>query len=257
MSLLDLTNYSTADLNLSDKTYLVTGAANGIGKALALSLSALKATVILLDKDATGLNSVYDEIHKTTNGEPIIVHQDLTLLSQTHCDTLASQIQQSIGHLSGLIHCAAETGHLSPIEHYSDEDWSNVINANLHAPYMLTRALVPLLSPQHQTAVIFTLSEQAKKSTAFWGAFAVAQQGLKALVETWSAETENGNCSYVMLDPGKVNTEFLVQLFPGLNAKNYPTANMIAQAYVFLLSNRLNVHGRFLRIKDLQLHALD
>ena len=257
MITLNLAEDFEAKLEFTNKTYLITGAANGIGKALSIALSKLKATVILLDKDDKGLNSVYDEISKIDNAEPVIVHQDLAQLTQDHCDALATQINQSFGQLNGLIHCAAETGHLAPIEHYADEDWAKVIWANLHSPYMLTRRLFSLLNNADGAAVIFTLSEQARKSTAFWGAFAVAQQGLKALVETWSAETENNNTSLVMLDPGKVNTEFLVQLYPGLEAGNYPDAQTIAKAYLILLNDNKDLHGKFLRIKNLKLETLD
>ncbi len=257
MSLFDMANQSVDNLDFSNRTYLITGAANGIGKALSIALSKFQASVILLDKDDKGLNLVYDEISKIDNAEPVIVHQDLAQLTQDHCEVLTTQIHESFGRLNGLVHCAAETGHLAPIEHYADEDWARVIWANLHSPYMLTRKLVSLLNTNDQATVIFTLSEQARKSTAFWGAFAVAQQGLKALIETWSQETENNNTNYLILDPGKVNTDYLTQLYPGLNAENYPDPKTIAKAYLLLLSDSKNLHGKFLQIKDLQLEILD
>ena len=175
MTVFELGNES-ANIDLSGNVYLVTGAANGIGRSLSLQLATLGATVILLDKDDTGLNQVYDEIIALGKGEPVLVHQDLTLLTQNNCDTLLAQVQNSCGRLNGLIHCAAESGHLSPIEHYSDEDWSTVIRANLHSPYLLTRTLKAALPTEKPGMIIFSTSEQAIKSTAYWGAFAVAQQ---------------------------------------------------------------------------------
>ncbi len=255
MNLFDLGVDLPADLDLDDKTYLITGAANGIGRALSLALSRLKATVVLLDKNDTELNSIYDEINKNATGEAVIVHQDLTQLNQNHCDALVTQIQQALGKLNGLVHCAAETGHLAPIEHYAVDDWSKIIQANLHSPFLLTRSLIPIFSDQDHNNIIFTLSDQAKKSNAFWGAYAVAQQGLKALVETWSEETENSNTSLIMLDPGKVNTKFLLQLYPGLNANQYPSADLVARAYIYLLANseEKSLHGKFLRVRNMQL----
>lgn len=257
MNHLSLENPLPKDLSFAGETYLVTGAANGIGRALALALSKLEATVILLDKNDTKLNSVYDEINKSSKVEPVIVHQDLTQLDQDHCNALTEQIEKTFGKINGLIHCAAETGHLAPFDHYSENDWSKVMSANLYSPYLLTRCLLPLFSADDSSVVIFSVSEQARKSSAFWGAFAVAQQGLKALVETWSEETQNSNTNFIMLDPGKVNTEFLIQLFPGLNAQNHPNAEVIARAYVYLLTNnKKNLHGKFVQVKDLKLEIV-
>jgi len=258
MSILDLGIELPADPNFTNNTYFITGAANGIGRALAVALSELDATVILLDKDETQLNNVYDQICNRGKGNPVIVHQDLCQLDQSHCDALVTQTEQAFGGLDGLVHCAAESGQLAPIEHYSKDDWSKILDANLNAPFLLTRSLIPLFSKKHQNNVIFTLSEQAKKSNAFWGAYGVAQQGIKALVETWSEETENGKTNLIILDPGKVNTEFLVKLYPGLNAENYPNADVLARAYIYLLARpNKDLHGKFVQVRELQLELVD
>ena len=254
MTLLKLDDESLKKPELSNHTYLVTGAANGIGQALAVALADCNASVILLDKDDQQLNHVYDSIMETNRSEAVIVHQDLTLLTQNHCDLLATQIKESFGKLDGIIHCAAETGHLSPIAHYSEDDWSSVIRANLHSPYLLTRTLFPLITRKKPGTVIFSSAQQAQKSSAYWGAFAVAQQGLKGLVETWSEEIENTNIQMFMLDPGKVNTEFLIRLFPGLNPNHFPDSNSIAQKYLQLLvqSKRdRTLQGKFIQLDGL------
>ncbi len=234
-SLLKLDADSLGKSQLSDHTYLVTGAANGIGHALAIALAGCNASVILLDKDHQQLNQVYDSIMQADHGQAVIVDQDLTLLTQHHCDLLVTQIETSYGRLDGIIHCAAETGHLSPISHYSEDDWSKVMRANLHSPYLLTRALFPLMTHNKPAAVIFSSAPQALRSSAYWGAFAVAQQGLKGLVETWAEEIENTNIQMFMLDPGKVNTGFLTRLFPGLNPNHFPDSNSVALKYLQLL----------------------
>ena len=79
----------------------------------------------------------------------------LTLLTQNHCELLVTQITDTFGELDGIVHCAVETGNLSPICHYSEDDWSAVIRANLHSPYLLTRALMPVLSSNKPGTVIF------------------------------------------------------------------------------------------------------
>jgi NAD(P)-dependent dehydrogenase (short-subunit alcohol dehydrogenase family) len=183
------------------------------------------------------------------------VHQDLTLLTQNQCDLLLTQIKKTFLKLDGIIHCAVETGNLSPIAHYSEGDWSKVIRANLHSPYLLTRALLPLVSHDNPSTVLFSSAQQALKSSAYWGAFAVACQGLKGLMETWSQEIENTNVQMFALDPGKVNTEFLVRLYPGINPNLFPDSDTIAQKYLQLLmhsTTHRELNGKFIQLKDLQ-----
>lgn len=255
MTLLKLNDSHDTPYDLSKHTYLVTGAANGIGRSVATALADSKAAVILLDKDERQLEQVYDSISKNASAEPVIVHQDLTLLTQNHCDVLFTQIKQAFQKLDGIIHCAVETGNLSPIMHYSEEDWSKVIRANLHSPYLLTRTLFPLLSHDGPSAVLFSSSEQALKSSAYWGAFGVAFQGLKGLMETWSQEIENTRVQMFTLDPGKVNTGFLVRLFPGINPNHFHDSNIVAQKYLQLLMHATTsreLHGQFIQLNDLQ-----
>lgn len=236
---------------LSNRVYLITGAANGIGRALCQSLAGCNVSVILLDKDYEQLNHVYDSIIEAGHKEAVIVHQDLTLLTQNHCDLLVTQIKESFGNLDGIIHCAAETGQLSPIAHYSEDDWSKIIRANLHSPYLLTRTLLPLMQAGPPCTVIFSSSRLALKSSAYWGAFAVAQQGLKGLVETWSQEIENTNIQMFMVDPGKVNTGFLINLYPGLNPNHFPDSSTIAHRYLDLVLQSMHdkaMNGSFIQL---------
>ena len=260
MTLLKLNDDSLKQPQLTGDTYLVTGAANGIGRALSFALARCGASVILLDKDDLKLNDAYDSIMKTDCSEPVIVHQDLTLLTQNHCDVLAKQIKKTFGSLDGIIHCAVETGNLSPIAHYAQDDWASVIKANLHSPYLLTRSLFPLITSNKPGTIIFSSTEQAQKSSAYWGAFAVAHQGLKGLVETWSQEIEYSNVQMFMLDPGKVNTEFLIRLYPGINPNQFPDSKTIAQKYVqLLMQSKLDktLQGAFIQLREHEFELVD
>ena len=81
MTLLTLDDESLNAPDLKNTTYLVTGAANGIGRALSIALTRCNASVILLDKDEKNLNRSYDLIKEIDRREPVIVHQDFNVIN--------------------------------------------------------------------------------------------------------------------------------------------------------------------------------
>ena len=66
-------------------------------------------------------------------------------------DDLANTVAQEFGRLDGLLHNAALLGTLTPLEQYDLEQWAKVMQVNLHAPYLLTRALLPALKNSAST----------------------------------------------------------------------------------------------------------
>ncbi|HBC49636.1 MAG TPA: YciK family oxidoreductase, partial [Gammaproteobacteria bacterium] len=82
-----------------DRVILVTGASAGIGRALALELGKRGATVVLLGRNETELDQVYDTIVAQGGAVPAIVPCDLSTLTSDQAIELAEQIRESFGRL--------------------------------------------------------------------------------------------------------------------------------------------------------------
>jgi len=156
MTTLDWQGYQADKKDFSNKVIMVTGAADGIGKAVTIALAEQGATVLMLDRKSRHLEKLFDQIVERGFEEPVILPVDLMEVTPESATVLAQAIKDDIGYLDGLLHNAAELGSPSPMDQYDMQYWNEVLHTNLQAPYLLTRAMLPLLKRETPTQLIFT-----------------------------------------------------------------------------------------------------
>lgn len=242
-STFDWQSYQPTDNTYTGKTILVTGAADGIGRAITLALAKHGCTVLMLDKKARHLEKLYDQIISAGHTEPVIVPIDLKELTAESATVLANSILQDFGKLDGLLHNAAELGSPSPMDQYDMSHWDEVMQVNMHAPYLLTRALLPLLKQEITTHIVFSSAEQGRAPSAYWGAYSIAYAGIEAQMKLWAEELENiSNIKVNSIDPGPVRTALRRRSHPGEDQGSLITPQAIANAYLYLFANHTG-HG--------------
>ena len=160
---------------LKDRVILITGAGDGIGAAVAQEYAKYGATVILLCRTQKKLEKVYDLIEQAGYPQPAIYPLELQLATPKDYKILAATIHKEFGRLDGLLHNAAVLGTLTPIEHYDNRLWAHVLHVNLNAPFMLTKACLPILKKAKEASIIFTSANVGYKGQAYWGAYAVSK----------------------------------------------------------------------------------
>ena len=228
--------YSPAANLLAARTILITGAGDGIGRAAALSFAAHGASVILLGRTAAKLEKVYDEIERRGFTRPAILSIDLAQATPAHFDQAAQTIGREFGVLDGLLHNAAETGTLTPVELYRPDMWQRVLQVNLNATWMLTRACLPLMRKSADASIVFTTSDAGRKGRAYWGGYGVSGFALEGLMQTVADEIAvEGRIRANSLNPGAVRTALRARLYPGEDPQTLPTPEAIMPAYLFLL----------------------
>ena len=221
---------------LNDKVILVTGAGDGIGAAVAQDLAKYGATVILLGRTQKKLEAVYDLIENAGYPQPAIYPLELQLATPKDYKILAATIHKEFGRLDGLLHNAAVLGTLTPIEHYDNRLWAHVLHVNLNAPFMMTKACLPLLKKAKEASVIFTSANVGYKGQAYWGAYAVSKAATENLMEILSEELEvNTNIRVNSVDPGRVRTRMNALAYPGDDPADVPLPKDITAVYLYLL----------------------
>ncbi|MCU7959539.1 MAG: YciK family oxidoreductase [gamma proteobacterium symbiont of Bathyaustriella thionipta] len=233
MKLLD---YTPPDQVLSDRTILVSGAGQGIGRAVSLALADFGATVILLDKSLPDIEAVYDEIENNGNPTPALYPMNLESATENDYELLRNVIKKEFGKLDGLLHNAAELPYLSRIDDYELSDWNKVMQVNITAAFLLSRACLPVLRQSDDASIVFNSDNAGRKGKAYWGAYGVSKFALEGLMQTLAEETEENSPIRVnSLDPGAVRTKLRANVFPGENPLKLPAAEEITQAWVYLL----------------------
>ncbi len=230
--------YQPASNLLTDKVILVTGAGDGIGRAAAEAYAKYGATVILLGKTTSKLESVYDAIVEAGGAKPAIYPMNLEGASPADYEDLAKVLSKEFGKLDGLLQNAGILGTLSPIENQSIETWYKVQQINVNATFMLTQACLPLLKKAPSASIIFTSSGVGRKGRAYWGAYAVSKFATEGLMEILADELETNtevrsNC----INPGACRTAMRAAAYPGEDASTNPTPAEIMPLYLYLMGD--------------------
>jgi NAD(P)-dependent dehydrogenase (short-subunit alcohol dehydrogenase family) len=222
---------------LHDRMILVTGAAEGVGRAVALAAAANGATLVLCDHPDADLAAVYDQIEAAGGAEPAILPLNLDTANEKDCRTAADLVGDCCGRLDALVHCAAFAPYLARIDDYDSGEWERVLRVNLTAPFLLTQACLPLLRASRDAVVIFTSDRVGRTGLAYWGAFAAAKFGIEGLAQVLADETRDSSAIRVAcLDPGIVRTGLRARLYPGEDPFTLPAPESVAPRYLELLA---------------------
>ncbi len=239
-------DYQPTPKLLRDRVVLVTGAGDGIGRAVSLACATHGATVVLAGKTVKKLEAVYDEIEQAGGPQPAIYPINLEGATPTDYDQLTQTIESRLERLDGLVHCAALLPYLSRIKDHEANDWMKIMQVNLNAPFLLTQALFRLLEASDNGRVIFTVDRVGTEGRAFWGAYGVSKTGLDSLARIWAQELENNRLRVNRIDPGPTLTALRKRVFPGEDGSTLKRPEAIANAYLWLLDPANSINGECL-----------
>ncbi|MBA3565009.1 MAG: YciK family oxidoreductase [Gammaproteobacteria bacterium] len=229
-------NYEAAADLLAGRVILITGAGDGIGRAVTLACAAHGATVVLLGRTVTKLEAVYDQIVAAGGERPAIQPLDLAGAGWDDYLRVAAAIESQYGRLDGLLHNAGILGDMSPIEHYDIEVWQRVLRVNLTAVFALTRACLPALKRSADASLLFTSSGVGRKGRAYWGAYSVSKFGVEALTDILADETEeNTRVRVNSINPGKTRTNMRRAAYPFEDSSTLVRPENIVLPYLYLL----------------------
>jgi len=232
----DYKTYAAAPELLRDRIILVTGASDGIGRALALGAAGLGAQVILHGRNVAKLEKVYDEIEAIDGAaRPSIAVVDLASANSAAYESLATNLADEFGRLDGLVHNASIIGDRFAIEQYDAVQWQRVMHVNVTAAFALTQVLMPMLKQADDPSIIFTSSSVGRTGRAFWGAYSVSKFATEGMSQVLAAEFETRNLRANCINPGPTRTAMRQAAYPAEDRDLLKTPEDILPAYVYLL----------------------
>jgi NAD(P)-dependent dehydrogenase (short-subunit alcohol dehydrogenase family) len=220
---------------LAGRVVLVSGAHGGLGQAASLACARAGATVVLLGRRVPKLNRLYDRI-VAAGSDALLYPLDLEGASPDDYAELAQRVEAELGHLDGVLHCAANFRGLTPLLHTDPAAFARALHVNLTAPWWLTQACLPLLAKVDDAAVVFAINNLQQTRQAFWGGYGIAQHGLAALVSMLHAELANGPIRVSALQPGPMRTGLRAMAFVEEDDNIARDPAIYADACVALLS---------------------
>lgn len=221
---------------LQGRIIAITGAGDGIGRAVARAAAAHGAQVILVGRTVKKLQAVHRDIVAAHGEVATIAPLDLEKALAGDYDGLAAAILERYGRLDGLVHCAGILGTLTPVEQYDVPTWCRVLHVNLTAAFVLTQVLLPALKRSQDASVVFASSSVGRRARAYWGAYAVSKFGIEGLAQMLAEELQGSTAVRVnALNPGATRTLMRRQAYPSENADLLATPESVAPAFITLL----------------------
>lgn len=247
-----LREYKAGANLLAGRTILVAGADTDLGEAVASSLATHAATVILLGKKRKRLEQVYDRIEGSAAPQPALMPINLTKASAESYEQLAETLNSEFGRLDGIAHCDMEIGILSPLELYDLPVFADVMQANVNAPYLLTRTCMALLRKSADASIVFTSSEAGREGKPFWGAYGISCFAIEGMMQTWAQELQGeARIRVNSLATGPIRTAQRAKAYPGEDPSTLPPPDEVVAAYIYLLGpESTNVTGQALHAQQ-------
>jgi len=223
-------------MSLTGKTILITGAAGGLGSALALQCAHAGAGLILLDKNRRGLGELSDRITGQGLIAPGLYPMDLAGAGLSDFIDLLETIKSEFGGLHALIHCALDFDGLQPLEQVEPQKWLQSMQVNVNAPWLLTSTLLPLLKQSEHGRLFFMLDDLETVTGAYWGAYGTGKAALTGMVRQFHEALENTAVIVRGVNPGAMRTGFRAKIYHAENPMDQSEPEVAAEKITTMLS---------------------
>jgi 2-dehydro-3-deoxy-L-rhamnonate dehydrogenase (NAD+) len=192
--------------SLAPKTALVTGAARGIGFAIAARLASEGARVAVLDLDAAAAASAVEKI----GAGALALIADVTKGAEVAA--AVRRVVEAWGRLDILVNNAGITGRSFPLWELSEEDWRRVIDADLTSVFLCCRAAVPVMLEQGGGRIINIASIAGKEGNPTLVPYSAAKAGVIGLTKALAKEVCTRGILVHAVAPAVIGTELLQQM---------------------------------------------
>lgn len=199
---------------LKGRAFWITGAGTGYGRAIALALAAAGAQAFITGRRIVKLEETIAE-GRALGIDVELCHPVVAdITSEAELAGAIESIARHTGQLSGLINSAAlsqpDAGRY-PLSELSGERWTNLMQTNVTAQWLTTKAALPLLTSGDEARVLFLTSEAGWADTPGFGPYNISKSAVNTLGVSFAAECKakfpDKDIQINVLVPGEARTE--------------------------------------------------
>ncbi len=190
---------------LAGQVAVVTGAARGIGEAVSRRLAQMGAHVVLIARDSTALDAVRARIAAAGASAS---SYPLDLRAPDAVEAWRQQFTEQFGRCDVLVNNAGSGRFGKPLHEMAPEDWNETMETNLRAPYLMIRAVAPLMIERQAGHIINISSLAGHNPVANGAAYSASKWGLNGMSYSAAEELRPYGIRVSVIAPGSVNTGF-------------------------------------------------
>jgi NAD(P)-dependent dehydrogenase (short-subunit alcohol dehydrogenase family) len=223
-------------MKLKDKVAIITGGGRGIGKAIAMHYAREGAKLALCARTSDELDQTVNEL-RGMKAEAEGWTCDVSLEEPVR--EFAAAAHEKFGRIDILVNNAGVMTRPAPMTELDVKKWDYTIAVNLRGPFLITRAVLPIMMKQKAGSIINVSSMIGRGAYANFLAYATSKWGLEGFSQTLAAEVRSSNIRVNSVEPGYVATK--------LTGYNGSKPESVTEVFVFLASDESkSVTGKML-----------
>jgi len=199
-------------IDLSGKAALVTGAASGIGRAIAQDLADHGACVLVADLNEQAGQAFADSL-------PSGRFQRADVTSRDDCRALVARIEREWGGTDILVNNAG-VQHVAPVEEFPEDRWEQLIRILLIAPFLLTKYALPHMYARGWGRIVNIASIHGLVASPYKSAYIAAKHGLLGFTKTVALEAGDKGVTCNAICPSYVRTPLVERQIDDLAKEN-------------------------------------
>jgi NAD(P)-dependent dehydrogenase (short-subunit alcohol dehydrogenase family) len=217
---------------LEGKVALVTGASQGLGRALALAYAREGAKLVINARGEGSIRPVAEEV-EALGAEVLAIPADVA--DSESVDRLVSQTADRFGRIDVLVNNAGILGPRVKIEEFPEDEWRKVIDANLTGLFLVSKAAVPHLKAG--ASIINLVSGVSVDGRPEWGAYSVSKFGVEGITQILAAELKERGIRVNAVDPGGMRTDMRAAAYPEEDPQTRITPEENTDVFLYLASD--------------------
>lgn len=194
---------------LENRRALVTGAASGMGRAIALAYAREGATLVIHGRSEDSVGSLADDI-RSLGAQVHIIATDLA--DNASIEEFCNKVVSALGGIDIVVNNAGAVSK-APLEGTTEEEWDIIMQVNLKTPFLISKHLVGEMKKNtHGGRLIFNSSIAAKLPDPFGSAYNASKAGVNGLVRCLAAELGQHAITVNAICPGWIDTPMAERL---------------------------------------------
>ena len=230
-------------MRLKDKVSIITGAASGIGKEIAIEYAEEGAIVVIADLNIDAAKLVAQEI-ESNGGKAYAVAMDVT--SEAQVNNAIEEVAVKYGRIDILISNAG-IQYISPVDQLSYEKWRLMLAIHLDGAFLTTKACLKHMYENNSGSIIYMGSVHSKEASKLKAPYVTAKHGLLGLCRVVAKEGAVHNVRANVICPGFVKTPLVEKQIP----EQAKELNITEEEVVKNVMLKDTVDGQFTTVKDI------